>query len=577
MQEVQTSLPVGTVIQERYIIESLLGNGDFGNVYLVRDQRDKQKLFVLAEVINPTEPERYRFALDYVSLAPLDRRALPHIQYVFNDDKLSRAYVLMSYIEEVNLEMLRLQQAEQRFPLTQVMAIMTPVFHAVTHLHHRRPPVIHRNIQPANIIILQTVDAPVLVLLNIVKEQDASSTTLHYFAPGYGAPEQYHGEFSARSDIYGLGAIFYTLVTGITPLDALYRSTQLSNGEIDPLKPVHKVIPAIPTSIAEAIQRAMSINADDRFSSAEQLWEALGSPAMQSSLRLSRSMPSTSSPLPVPVPKQPRTPHPWKLDGLRPAVSKQADERPAPVPVAKQPRAPRAWELGTLWPMMPRQKVAKPAPAPVPKQPRAPRPWKLGVVFIILAFLISLGIGAGFWSHARSLPGSRSAAGSILSGMIRRGSHARSLPGSRSATPAPTVMRSTPKPTPTVTSESSIYPALAGTYNGTFFDLSVHVSTSMSLTGIRQSQGNISGYFTLGHNMQGSGPFSGTIDTAKQVQFIVADAAGHATLFFEGVMQSATSMGGDYYRCNPVSPAQGRRCSQAPGGSYGIWNVVLTS
>lgn len=48
MQEAQAPLPAGTVIHEHYIVESLLGKGDFGNVCLVRDQRDKQELFALA-------------------------------------------------------------------------------------------------------------------------------------------------------------------------------------------------------------------------------------------------------------------------------------------------------------------------------------------------------------------------------------------------------------------------------------------------------------------------------------------------------------------------------------------------
>lgn len=74
-------------------------------------------------------------------------------------------------------------------------------------------------------------------------------------------------------------------------------------------------------------------------------------------------------------------------------------------------------------------------------------------------------------------------------------------------------------------------------------------------------------------NCKGSGPFSGTIDTAKHLQFTVTDAAGHATFFFEGAMQSATSLSGDYYQCLPGPPQRGQ-CSKAPG-SYGIWNVQL--
>src|SRR5215469_9198854 len=233
MQEVPASLPIGAMIQRRYIVESLLGRGGFGSVYLVRDQHNEENLFVLAEVIDPNEQDKYRFTIAYVSLSPLHHQALPHVQYVFNDDKLSRKYLLMSYVEEPNIEMLRLQQAEKRFPLPRVVTIMDPVINAVTYLHHRSPPVIHQRIQPATIIVPSTANRPMLVMLDLVKVGDSNITTLHYLAPGYSAKEQYSEEFNTRTDIYGLGATCYTLLTGIVPPDALYRSTQMSDGEID--------------------------------------------------------------------------------------------------------------------------------------------------------------------------------------------------------------------------------------------------------------------------------------------------------------------------------------------------------
>src|SRR5207302_11259349 len=104
------------------------------------------ELFAFAEVIKPGEQEKYRFALDYVSLTQLDHSTLPHVQYVFDDNKLSRTYVLMQYIEEPNLELLRLQQTDKCFPLPEVMILMTPIIHAVAHLHHHHLPVLHGNI-----------------------------------------------------------------------------------------------------------------------------------------------------------------------------------------------------------------------------------------------------------------------------------------------------------------------------------------------------------------------------------------------------------------------------------------------
>ena len=542
VREIQTSLPVGAVIQGQYIVESLLGKGDFGNVYLVRDQRDKQKFFALAEVINPNEQEKYRFTLEYVSLAPLNHRALPHVQYIFNDDELSRAYLLMGYIEGPNLEILQLQQPEKRFPLPQVMTIMTPVIDAVTYLHHRNPPIIHRNINPAT-IVPANVDEPVLVMLGIVKEHGSTTTALHYFAPGYGATEQYREEFSARTDLYGLGATFYTLLTGIIPPDALYRSTQLSNGEIDPLKPLNEVIPTIPTFMTEAIQQAMSINAYDRFSSLEQFREALWSPGRQFSLRTSGSMPSNLSSSPMASKQAVERPAPAPVPSLPlPVESKQAVERPAPASVPKQLRAPHTWKLGTLWPMLFKQKqtIEKSAPASMPKQSRA---WKLGAILTILALLISLGVGVGFWSHARSLP------------------------AAHSVTPAPTMMRSTPTPAPTSTSVSSIYPKVTGTYNGTIYNIPLGLTTTITLTRIQQSQREIRGYFTgfQANGLKVNEPFSGMIDAHGHIHFTLAEYAGQITLSFEGAMETDGTLAGSY--CNL---GQNGQCA----GEYGLWSVV---
>jgi hypothetical protein len=210
-----------------------------------------------------------------------------------------------------------------------------------------------------------------------------------------------------------------------------------------------------------------------------------------------------------------------------------------------QTRAALSREPGTLQPASSGRTFEKPAAASAPKQPRA---WKFGVLQIVLALLFGFGISVVLWSDIPSHPIAHSGA---------------RTPGVKSPTQIPSPA-------------SSIYPMLTGMYSGTIYDLSVNVSTSMVFSGIQQSQGNISGYLTLGPKMQGSGPLSGTIDTTKELKFVVADTNGKATLFFEGVMQSATSLTGDFYRCSPVGLSQGGQCRQAPG-SYGIWDIDLLS
>jgi hypothetical protein len=227
-----------------------------------------------------------------------------------------------------------------------------------------------------------------------------------------------------------------------------------------------------------------------------------------------------------------------------PVIPEKAVETPVES-LPSQLRTVLSREPAILRPASSRQTVEKPAPASIAKRLRA---WKPGVLLIVLALLFGLGISSLFWSDIPSHP------------------------AAHSGTPTPRVKSSTLTP-PSV---SSIYPTLTGTYSGTLYDVSMDVSTSISLTGIRQSQGNIGGYLTLGPKLQGSGPFSGTINTTKELKFTVTDTAGSVTLFFEGVMQSATSLTGDYYRCSSVSLSQGGRCRQAPG-SYGIWSIGLTS
>jgi hypothetical protein len=113
-----------------------------------------------------------------------------------------------------------------------------------------------------------------------------------------------------------------------------------------------------------------------------------------------------------------------------------------------------------------------------------------------------------------------------------------------------------------------------GTYNGTIYNLSSNVRTDLSLTGVRQSQGKITGYLVLGSGLHGGGPFSGTVDPAKHLQLTVTDPTGHATFFFEGTMKSAGSLSGDYHQCSP-NPTQNSQCNPASAG-YGIWSLVPT-
>jgi len=259
VQQVQVALPIGTIIRtsnrDCYFVEDLLGKGGFGAIYLVRDQRVKQNLFALKEIINPDKHERAHFTFEFEVLTRLDHPALPRVYRIFEDFERNHVYVLMDYIEGPNLELLRQQQSEKRFSLSEVIRIMNPIMEAVTFLHNQSPPIVHRDIKPTNIIVSATNGEAMLVDFGIAKEYvpEETTTAVRHCSPGYGAPEQYSTGTTPLTDIYGLGATIYTLLTGNPPTDSLLRMVRLSNKEQDPLLPVNQLVQSVPAEIAQAI------------------------------------------------------------------------------------------------------------------------------------------------------------------------------------------------------------------------------------------------------------------------------------------------------------------------------------
>ncbi len=299
MQQEKLILPVGVTIRDpaggRYVIEGLLGEGGSGAVYLVRDQRVKQHLYALKEMINPDQHERQRFTFEGEILRRLQHRSLPHVYRVFENDKLKRVYMLMDYIEGRNLEALQKGQPEQCFPLPLALALMSPIVEALDYLHHQELPIIHRDVKPANIIVPAGGEGAVLVDFGIAKEYviDGTTNVIRHGSPGYAAPEQYGGGTNPRTDLYGLGATFYTLLTGITPPDAIIRAT--SSRGADPLVPANMLTPTVPRAVAEAIGRAMSISINDRFETVEQFWHELNGNSTEQQIYLANETSSDTS------------------------------------------------------------------------------------------------------------------------------------------------------------------------------------------------------------------------------------------------------------------------------------------
>ena len=174
MLQEQMTLPIGITVQDDhegyYCVEKLLGKGGFSAVYLVSEQQNKQRVFALKEVLNPSTQDRKRLLFEYELLKRLTHPALPRVYYAFEQAELKRVYLLMEYIKGKDLDVLRNEQQGKRFPLQSALTLLEPIVDALMYLHQQEPPVFHRDVKPANIIVPPDGRSTALVDFRMAKE-----------------------------------------------------------------------------------------------------------------------------------------------------------------------------------------------------------------------------------------------------------------------------------------------------------------------------------------------------------------------------------------------------------------------
>ncbi len=262
----------GDVLQNRYRIVKLLAQGGFGTLYRAWDSVLGRPCVVKENLATTQEGQR-QFLREAKILANLSHPNLPRVTDHFLIPRQGQ-YLVMDFVEGQDLQ----QMIEDRggpFPEARVLPWASQICDALAFLHSQTPPVIHRDVKPANIRITPENKA-VLVDFGIAKTLDPSiKTTLgaQAVSPGYSPVEQYgKAKTDARSDIYALGATLYTLLTGQEPLESLQRVVH------DPYVPPRQVNPNLSMRISAAITRSMQLDPSQRFQNAADFKSALTPP-----------------------------------------------------------------------------------------------------------------------------------------------------------------------------------------------------------------------------------------------------------------------------------------------------------
>ncbi|MBL7198552.1 MAG: RDD family protein [Anaerolineae bacterium] len=308
------TLSVGQFVQNRYRIEALLGQGGFGAVYRALDLNINYVVALKENLDASPEAER-QFAREAALLVRLRHPSLPRVTDTFVVPGQGR-YLVMDFVEGQDLQ--DMLDRYGSLDEARAMAWMSQVLDALAYLHSQNPPIIHRDVKPANIRVTPDGRA-VLVDFGIAKLYDPRLLTTsgaRAVTPGYSPWEQYgHGGTDARSDVYAAGATLYALLTGQVPPESL----ALMGGTERAVAP-RAINPRLSPNVEAIIQRAMTTQPTGRYQDAGQMRQALAArpqqqpgvqpPAWQANVTLGSSTPARQPPVARPQVAAPAVAHP---------------------------------------------------------------------------------------------------------------------------------------------------------------------------------------------------------------------------------------------------------------------------
>ncbi len=274
----QSPIPQGSVLRDRYIIKNVIGQGGMGRTYVAEDTERFHELCVLKEFIPLTQsPDvvakaKELFQREANTLYQIKHPQVPEFRATFEAE--GRLFLVQDYVEGRNYRQLLSERRRQKATFTEAEAVtlLQQILPILSYLHSRK--IIHRDISPENLMLRSQDQMPVLIDFGVVKEAAtqlqshlgmAQSTVAG--KPGYAPPEQLQtGNAYASSDLYALAVTVLVLLTGKEPQDLFddislnWKWQQFAN---------------VSPSLAKTLNRMLSYKPAQRFSSAEEVLQAL--------------------------------------------------------------------------------------------------------------------------------------------------------------------------------------------------------------------------------------------------------------------------------------------------------------
>ncbi len=277
-------LPPGKVLQNKYLLGRVLGQGGFGITYLAWDTTLNIKLAIkeylpqqlatraagksTVTVYKSSLAEEFRYGRDkFLEEARTLARFNDHPNIVIVRDYFEAngtAYLVMNYHEGITLQNYLVSKGG-KIPVEQALSIFMPALDALKEVHAAG--ILHRDISPDNLLIERT-GWVVLIDFGAARQAmgEKSKSLSVIMKAGYSPPEQYQsrGKQGPWTDIYAVAASFYRAITGVAPAEAFDRVME------DSLDNPSTLGIEIDNKVEEALLKALAVKAEERYQTVEQ-------------------------------------------------------------------------------------------------------------------------------------------------------------------------------------------------------------------------------------------------------------------------------------------------------------------
>ena len=259
-------LEIGSLVDGKYKILNKVGQGGMSVVYLAMNEK-ANKQWAVKEVrkdgVLDFESVKQGLVAETDILKKISHPNLPSIIDVIDTE--DSFIIIMDYIQGNSLNKALEEFGAQ--PQEMVIDWAKQLCDVLGYLHSRTPPIIYRDMKPANIMLKPDGNITLIDFgtAREYKEKNLADTTC-LGTVGYAAPEQFGGmgQTDARTDIYCLGATLYHLVTGMNPCEPPYE-----------IKPIREINPALSIGLERIILKCTQRNPVDRYQSCAELTYAL--------------------------------------------------------------------------------------------------------------------------------------------------------------------------------------------------------------------------------------------------------------------------------------------------------------